>query len=272
MIPHLMLIVGVAIFSMALRTYAHAVPQKLGAIGIFATSFLIGWLLSGYVLVGIFCACSWLLLPWLEILTRIRRLRLPIEKNLRHKSPPPRDAFPALGELTDEVEGEKFEHVDDVGWDWDDYQQFFRLYYKTQERTQAAICLIDQQEVAFYYLSLSSRARDGKIWTTWNYPFSYSLKLAPQLRINRLRADHTFLELYESHRAWLRRHEVAVDQLQELDAGKIQTEIQQDLRAQILHNIAKGVLTETAEGHIRYSWRGLFFIWFQFLRDLVRLS
>lgn len=267
-----LLILGVAVLSMALRTYGHVVTQKLGALGIFATSFLIGWRLSGYLSVGLFCAGSWLLLPWLEILTRIRRLRLPLEKNLRHKTPPSRDTFPALGELTEEIEGEKFEYVEDAGWDWDDYQQFFRLFYKTPERMQAAICLIDQHDVAFYYLSISSRAKDGTIWTTWNYPFSYSLKLVPQLRINRLRTDYTFLEMYESHRDWLRRHGVLTPELQDLDADEIQAEIQQDLRAQILHNITQGVLMKTSEGQIRYSWRGLFFIWWQFLRDLVRLS
>ena len=31
-------------------------------------------------------------------------------------------------------------------------------------------------------------------------------------------------------------------------------------------------VAEASDGHVRYSWRGLFFIWFQFLRDLVRLS
>ena len=272
MIPHLLLILGMLALSLALRSYAYTVTQKLGAIGIFATSFLIGWLLSGYVAVGLFCAASWLLLPWLEILTRIRHIRLPLEKNLRHKTPPSRENFPALGELTDEVEEEKFEHVEDAGWDWDDYQQFFRLFYKAQERAQAAICLIDQHDIGFFYLSISSRSKDGTIWTTWNYPFSYSLKLVPQLRINRLRADYTFLELYESHRDWLRRHGIVADQLVELDPEKMQTEIQQDLRAQILHNLANGVLTKTDEGLIRYSWRGLFFIWVQFLRDLVRLS
>src|SRR5437660_11389761 len=114
MLFNICIILGVAALSMALRSYAHPAPQKLGALGIFATSFLAGWLLSGFVAVGIFCAASWLLLPWLEILTRIRKLRLPLEKNLRHKTPPGRDTFPALGELTDEVEQEKFEFVEDA--------------------------------------------------------------------------------------------------------------------------------------------------------------
>jgi len=49
-------------------------------------------------------------------------------------------------------------------------------------------------------------------------------------------------------------------------------DIQRDLRAQVTHNLAQGVLKQTREGQIRYSWRGMMFIWFQFLLDLVRLS
>jgi hypothetical protein len=44
------------------------------------------------------------------------------------------------------------------------------------------------------------------------------------------------------------------------------------LRAQIAHNLAIGVLKMDAGGAVRYSWRGMMFIWLQFLRDLVRLS
>jgi hypothetical protein len=268
----LLLILGVAILSVALRSYNHVVMQKLGALGVLATSFLVGYLLSDSWIVGVFCTLSWFLLPWLEILTRIRRLRLPLEKNLRQKTPPSDEAFPSLSEITVEIEEEKFAHVEDAGWDWDDYQQFFRLFYKDIEHCQAAICLIDQNDIAFYYLSLSSRGRDGTIWTTWNYPFSYSLKLVPQLKINRMRSDQTFLQLYESHRHFLRRNNITVAELEPLNPDEIHLEIQKDLRAQIAYNLAKGVLTKTAEGQIRYSWRGMVFIWFQFLRDLVRLS
>ena len=39
----------------------------------------------------------------------MRRLTLPLEKNLRHKTPPNAEAFPALNEITEEIEGEQFE-------------------------------------------------------------------------------------------------------------------------------------------------------------------
>jgi hypothetical protein len=272
MLSNILIILGVIALTLALRSFRHPFFQKLGALGILATSFLFGYLLTGSLAAGIFCAALWFLLPWFDLLTRIRRLTLPLERNLRQKTPPNSQTFPNLAELTGEVEGEGFEHIVDAGWDWEEYQQFFRLFYKADERLQAAICLIDQGDVSFYYLSVSSRAKDGTIWTTWNYPFSYSLKLVPAWRVNRQRGDQTFLQLIESHRDYLRRNAVTPDALEELDADGMQEEIQKDLRAQIAHNLASGVLTRTDGGEVRYSWRGLFFLWFQFLRDLVRLS
>ena len=271
MLSNLLLILGVATLSMALRSFNSAVLQKLGALGVFATSFLIGYLLSGYVFVGLICASSWLLLPWLEILTRVRRLRLPADRSLRRKTPPSHEAFPALQDLTEEIEAEGFTHAEDAGWDFEEYQQFYRLFYKASERTLASICMVDQHDIAFYYLSITSRAKDGTIWTTWNYPFSYNLKLAPKLRVNRLRSDQTFLQIHESHREFLRVNHVSPEQLAELDPDQIHVGIQDDLRAQIAHNLTSGLLKRTAEGQIQYSWRGLLFIWLQSLRDIVRL-
>ncbi len=270
-LSHILLVLGVAVMSFSLRSFVSPLLHRLGSFGVIATSYLIGWLFTGYWFVGLLLASSWLLLPWLEILTRVRRMKMPIERNLRLKSPPDEEAFPALDELTHEIEGENFEHVDDVGWDWDDHQQFFRLFYKDEERAQAAVCLIDKEDMAFFYLSLSSRAKDGKIWTTWNYPFSYSLKMVPNWRVNRVRGDRTFLEIHENHRDFLRANGVIAEDLQPLDGETIQAEIAKDLQAQISHNIATGVLRQDADGEVRYSWRGMFFIWLQFLRDFVSL-
>jgi hypothetical protein len=269
---NLSLVLGVAVLSVALRSFRSPVLQKLGAVGVLTTSFLAGWLFTSYWIVGAICASSWLLLPWLEILTRVRKMTLPTEKKLRHRHPPNEDSFPALDGLSEEVDGEGFERVDDIGWDWQDYAQFFRLFYKPSERTRAAICLIDQHDVAFFYLTLSSRGKDGRMWMTWNFPFSYSLKLVPHWRVNRVGSDQSFFQLYENHLEFLRRNGVSVSDLEPLEPDQLPIEIQNDLSHQIQHNLAVGLLTAAGDGAVRYSWRGLLFIWLQFLRDLVRLS
>src|SRR3989442_12782490 len=224
----LLLTLGIAVLSVALRSYQTSFAQKAGALGILTASFLAVYFATGSFALGFVGALSWLFLPWLEILTRIRVLRLPREKSLRPKSPPSSDVFPTLDEISREIENEGFVHISDAGWDWEDYRQFFRLYYKEEDRAQATICLNEQNDLSFYYLRISSRAKDGIIWTTWNYPLSYGLKLTPQFRINRQRPDESFWQLYQSHRDFLRQNRMETSVIDALDEDRIQLEIEND--------------------------------------------
>src|SRR5205814_8808853 len=233
---------GVGVLSVALRSYQTSFAQKAGALGILFASFLAVYFITGNVAWGIAGAASWLFLPWLEILTRIRTLRLPKEKQLRPKSPPSVSLFPGLDDISREIENEGFAHVTDAGWDWEDYRQFFRLFYKGDDRAQATICLNEQNDLSSYYLRISSRARNGTIWTTWNYPLSYGLKLTPQFRLHRQRPAQSFWQLYQSHREFLRPNSADVGTIDALDEERIQVEMEKDLRDQIAHNIDKGVL------------------------------
>jgi hypothetical protein len=97
------------------------------------------------------------------------------------------------------------------------------------------------------------------------------LKLTPLFRINRQRPDRPFWQLYQSHREVLSRNGIDPTELDALDEDQIQAEIEKDLRDQIEHNIYKGVLKQTATGDVKYSWRGMIYLWCQFLVDLVRL-
>src|SRR5436853_7261845 len=236
----LLLTLGVGVLSVALRSYQTSFAQKAGALGILFASFLAVYFITGSIAWGIAGAATWLFLPWLEILTRIRTLRLPKEKRLRPKSPPSTNLFPALDEISREIENEGFAHVNDAGWDWEDYRQFFRLFYKTDDRAQATICLNEQYDLSFYYLRISSRAKDGLIWTTWNYPLSYGLKLTPQFRINRQRPDQTFWQLYQSHREFLRSHSVEIGAFDPPVAEGIKPDFEMNLHNQLAHNVGAG--------------------------------
>jgi len=100
---------------------------------------------------------------------------------------------------------------------------------------------------------------------------SYGLKLTPLFRINRQRPDRSFWQLYQSHREFLRRNRVDPAEIDALEEEQIEAEMEKDLRDQITHNIHKGVLKQTATGDVKYSWRGMIYLWCQFLVDLVRL-
>jgi hypothetical protein len=266
-----LLVLGVFIFSAALRTTQSTTLRKLGIFGFLATSFLVGWLLTGSILVGAVLVSFWLVWPWYELITRVRKIAMPVEKSLRHKAPPHHDFFPALGDLTAEIEGEGFEHLEDLGREWEEAQQFFRVFHRPDERTQAVICLVEQEHFAFYYLRLISRGNDGRVWTTWNYPFSLNLKLSPEWRVNRDSGEKTFIQLLDSHRAFLDRNGVATDVLEATVPEELIEQLQNEQQAQIQHNLTAGILAKAPDGAIRYTWRGLLFIWFQFLRDFVRL-
>jgi hypothetical protein len=95
--------------------------------------------------------------------------------------------------------------------------------------------------------------------------------LTPHFRINRQRPDQSFWQLYQSHKAFLRDNGIDTDRIDHLNEDQIQEEIEKDLRDQIAHNIQAGVLMQTAAGEIKYSWRGMIYLWCQFLLDLVRL-
>ncbi|MEO8793619.1 MAG: hypothetical protein ABI464_14940 [Chthoniobacteraceae bacterium] len=267
----LFLILGVFALSVALRTTGSLLLNKLGVIGYLATSFLAGWRLTGSLLMGAVFMSFWLVWPWYELITRVRKIAMPADGALRHKTPPHREMFPALDDLTGEIEGEGFEHAEDLGRDWDDIRQFFRVFHKSDERVQAVICLVEQENFAFYYLRLVSRAADGTIWTTWNYPFALNLKLAPEWRTNRDDGGKTFTQLLGSHRDFLAKNNVLTEALTTTDPAKLAGQLHEEQNAQIAHNLTAGILARGKDGAIRYTWRGLVFIWFQFLRDFVRL-
>ena len=84
--------------------------------------------------------------------------------------------------------------------------------------------------------------------------------------------DKSFLELVMSHRDFLVQHSVNADDLSECTPEQLQQQLQSEQSSQIAHNVTAGILRKDPDGAIRYTWRGLLFIWVQLLRDFVRLS
>src|SRR5947208_9234309 len=115
----LFLTLGVAVLSVALRSYQTSLAQKLGALGILIASFLAVYFITGNAGWGVAGGATWVFLPWLEILTGIRTLRLAKEKRLRAKKPPSTNLFPGLDEDIGEIENEGFAHVNDAGGGWE---------------------------------------------------------------------------------------------------------------------------------------------------------
>jgi len=270
MISEICIVAASAVLSVGLRSFDNQASFRIGTLGFIATSFLAGWLLGGSVVLGAVFASTWFLLPWLEILTRVRRFRMPLHRPLEKCPPPPHSRFPDFSSLSDEMESIGFEYAEDVDWSHDDTRHFYRLFYNPGNRATGAICLLEQDRFSFFYVTFTSRAADGRVFMTWNYPFSYGMHLLPQTLLNKIDEDVGIEELARLHTDFLGVH--GETEILSFELEKIRTEIEKELRTQLEHNIARGILVRDRNELIRYSVRGMFFLWGQFLREFVRFS
>jgi hypothetical protein len=96
------------------------------------------------------------------------------------------------------------------------------------------------------------------------------MHLLPQTVLNRVADDCDVAELAEAHGRFLASLSVETTALQARDIQTLSTEVEKELRSQLEHNIARGILARDGDQMIRYSVRGMFFLWGQFLREFVR--
>lgn len=267
-----LIIIGLLLLAVGLRTARRNLLRKLGAIMFLVTSFAICFFISGSILIGLLGAGIWFLLPWVELLTRIRNMRLPMENRLRQSGTPNPSFFPNAIEAAAAMEEAGFDHVTDCGWEWAGMQQYFRLFWHPEERAVASVCLCEHSNVAFAFISIASRDDNGRLWRTTNFPFSPMLRFSPNVRWNHVPCEKScFHQILTDHKAYLQRMKITPDDLLIPDPENLETEIEIEMRDQIAHNLKNGIIQPDGDNHFRYSPRGLFFLWGQFIKDMVRL-
>ena len=270
---NLLLVCGSAVLTWGLHSFGHPLLRRLGTLGVFVTSFLAGWLLGGHWWLGAVFASSWLFLPWVEIFFVVRKQRFPIRPPIERCPPPNSEEFPDLHDLTAAVEEMDFEHVIDAGWRYGELRHFYRLFYHPQLRVHAAVCLAERTATSFYYLSLTSfSANYEKCFMTWNYPFSYGLFLPKGWNVVRVNSDYCFEEMLAKHKAVLEEVGCSSEMLAEQNPEHLTKLLQELGEEQVRCNVEKGILSQEEDGLVRYSGRGLFFLWWEFLRDLFKIS
>ena len=266
-----LIIGGLVVLAYACRTFENRFIAKAGWVAILVATYLVAFFLSGSHVAGATAVALWFFLPWLEILGRVRKLRFPVESEVKHRFPPNQDLFPDLDELSSEAEGLGFVSTDDTGWKWDETDHFMRLFYHPALHLQASVILATQQEFAISYVSLTSRTTAGGVYTTSNYPFSYTMKFSPLHRVNRYTTAASLADLLSSHEQFLKTQGVELADLEPLDPENLSSYVAKDMRCQIDHNVSVGLLEPAGEGFIRYSWRGCVFLWLQVVKDMLRV-
>ena len=270
----ILIVLGIWLAGTALRSFGVVWLRKAGALCyLTATWFAGSFLFDGSAVAGAVAVSLWFLLPWLEIIFRVRAMRLPIHKSLTNRFPPTRDEFPHLRELTGEVEEAGFEMIEDAGWEAGEVKQFLRLLYDAEHRIQAAISLSQQRGAGIIYISLTSRGNDGRLWTTTDYPFSNTMQQPPGVQVQRVEWASNFAAFVTMHLEWLQKNGITgPDDAVDVDAATLTERLSGELQNQIRHNLSTGIIKDSGGGCFRYSWRGCFFLWRQFVKDLVKLA
>ncbi|GAA5484153.1 hypothetical protein [Haloferula sargassicola] len=268
-----LVVVGLVVLAIGLRSSRTGVVRKLGALMFLAASYVLVWFITERWWAGVFGVVPWFLLPWIELLTRIRRLRLPAHNQLSHRRHPDPAFFPHAPEAAIDMEEEGFEHVADCSWEWGGMRQYLQLYWHPEERAEATIHLCEQSEVAFSYLSITSRGADGSILRTTNFPFSPTLKTPQGMSWNHVPCErNAFGQILADHRQFLTRLRLDLDTLRVPDPDEMEASIEEEMKGQLNFNVSAGILRPSFDDrYYEYSTRGLFFLWGQFVKDMIRL-
>ncbi|MGC6466816.1 MAG: hypothetical protein ACON38_09370 [Akkermansiaceae bacterium] len=267
-----LIVLACIVVGVALRSCRTLTLRKLGALTFLVASFLTFYFLFSSLYAGLIGVGLWFFLPWIDLLTRIRKLRLPVHNRLRVRKPPSEEHFPNAARLVSEIEEAHFDHVADSGWEWGGMQQYFRFFWHPEAKAVAAVCLCEQEQIAFAFATLSSTANDRRVVHTTNYPFSPTLKHAPGSQWVLLPCEKNRFDLIlKEHQKHLARLRLNQDDLLMPDPEEIIEHFEDEMKEQIDHNVKRGLIVLTGDDHYRYSTKGLFFLWFQSMKDMIRL-
>ena len=77
----------------------------------------------------------------------------------------------------------------------------------------------------------------------------------------------------QEHRFWIEGFGITEKDLVEEDTAMLATQIEEETGRQIRHNLDAGLIkTAETEEVVRYSWRGLIYLYFQLVKDMVRMA
>ncbi|NJR42233.1 MAG: hypothetical protein HC767_05835 [Akkermansiaceae bacterium] len=81
-------VIGLIVLAVALRMARTRYVRKLGALTLLGASFYLFYAVTGSLCGGCIGVALWLFLPWVELLSRIRGMRLPLDNRLRNREIP----------------------------------------------------------------------------------------------------------------------------------------------------------------------------------------
>jgi hypothetical protein len=156
---------------------------------------------------------------------------------------------------------------------WAKSHEHDSFFWHSEQKHLVAICHRIQSCVTFCYLNITSTDENGTIWRSSNFPFSASLPHSPKTRFNHV--THGKISCPEhvlySHELFLYNAGVGPEHLSTENMEQVETLFEQEMRNLIDHNLKSGMIRLTGDGHFRYSFKGLVYLWWQILKDMFRM-
>lgn len=263
---------AILLSGIALRSFSHVASRKLGAVCYLASFGTAVYFVSSSWILGMLASVFWVFLPCIELATRIRALRMPINNKLRFCQVPCLSQFPDSDETISRLEIEGFEHTSDAHWSWGDSTYSYSFFWHPEHKVIASVCFCEQKQVTFSFLTLSSQDANGNIWKSTNYPFSQNLISPSNIHWNTISCKTKCLaSMCHSHSSFITKTGTQLSTLSTPDPETIETSLELETKKQIDYNITKGIIRQFPDNTFGYSLKGLFYLWAQALKDMVKL-
>jgi len=268
-----LLAIGVIVTGMALRATKKRLFRKLGMICFMLSTSILCYALTQSFILSIASIMLWFMFPWIELLLSIRKLKFPVENKLNSETLPVENYFPEALKIKKQLQDKDFRHITDCGWKWANAHEHYSFFWHEDKKHIIAICHRIQSCITFCYLTITSLSEDGTIWKSSNFPFTTNLPHCPKIQFNHVTEGNISCPSYMiySHDLFLYEQGQDTKELSSDIAQQIEQFFETEMQSQIDHNLSQGLIYLTGDGHFKYSFKGLFFLWRNILRDMYRL-
>jgi hypothetical protein len=241
--------------------------RRLGLWLVFATLGLVIWLISENWILTVIGLLVWFAVPLVQAIHLSRSLRFSLSRSLV-KNRLELDEYEDWTSLSQDLREGGFSLDGEYELKPSPIEYGFRLFRQEEKNWVAGLGLVRQSGVSLSYLLIMTKARDGTLWLTWDYPLAYGLKMPPHVQVFRCLEAESVQELLAQHEEYLALNEVEVIE-EKLEPQEVFDAMFGDT---MRYNLTIGLLRSSnhSEEEILYSWRGTFFITWQVLRYMVR--
>lgn len=241
--------------------------RRLGLWMVFGTIGLVVWFLTESWLMAFLALAGWFVLPLAQAVYLSRNLRFSLSRRLI-KERQEVDDFEDWTSLSQDLREAGFRLDGEYALKPSSIEYGFRLFQHGEKHWVAGLGLVRQGGMALSYALVVSRADDGSLWVTWDYPMAYGLKMPPHLNVFRYLEAGSVQELVDQHQAFLNLNEVTESPERVAPQELFDAMFGDTMR----YNLNIGLLrsSKQSDEEIHYSWRGTLFITWQVLRDMVR--